>query len=131
MEYILMNIYWMIDFYFIFFFCFRWFCHFDDDNYVNVPRLLKLLDNYNPREDWYLGRPSIPAPLEIMRQDTESSKRPVSCTFEFTKNKNIIIILYFCSTNFYHHQSFFFFYFIILFFWCYQIDIIHQLYIGR
>ncbi|KAK0178932.1 hypothetical protein PV327_007771 [Microctonus hyperodae] len=54
----------------------KWFCHFDDDNYVNVPRLLKLLDNYNPREDWYLGRPSIPAPLEIMRQHSaESSKR--------------------------------------------------------
>lgn len=56
--------------------CFRWFCHFDDDNYVNVPRLLKILDNYNPREDWYLGKPSIPAPLEIVRQDLQ--KRPVS-----------------------------------------------------
>ncbi|XP_024945567.1 fringe glycosyltransferase isoform X2 [Cephus cinctus] len=54
----------------------KWFCHFDDDNYVNVPRLLKLLDNYNPREDWYLGRPSIPAPLEIVRQGPEPSKRP-------------------------------------------------------
>ncbi|XP_043471367.1 fringe glycosyltransferase isoform X2 [Leptopilina heterotoma] len=53
----------------------KWFCHFDDDNYVNVPRLLKLLDNYNPREDWYLGRPSIPAPLEILRQGSESTKR--------------------------------------------------------
>ena len=58
--------------------CFRWFCHFDDDNYVNVPRLLKLLDNYNPREDWYLGRPSIPTPLEIFRQGADSSKRSVS-----------------------------------------------------
>ncbi|XP_078046871.1 fringe glycosyltransferase [Augochlora pura] len=54
----------------------KWFCHFDDDNYVNVPRLLKLLDNYNPREDWYLGRPSIPVPLEIIRQGPEPSKRP-------------------------------------------------------
>ncbi|XP_058797189.1 fringe glycosyltransferase isoform X2 [Phymastichus coffea] len=53
----------------------KWFCHFDDDNYVNVPRLLKLLDNYNPREDWYLGRPSIPTPLEINRQTADSSKR--------------------------------------------------------
>ncbi|XP_043269415.1 fringe glycosyltransferase isoform X2 [Venturia canescens] len=53
----------------------KWFCHFDDDNYVNVPRLLKLLDNYNPREDWYLGRPSIPAPLEIVRQGFKFSKR--------------------------------------------------------
>lgn len=62
---------------------FRWFCHFDDDNYVNVPRLLKLLDNYNPREDWYLGRPSIPAPLEIIRQGPEPLKRPVSLQVNF------------------------------------------------
>lgn len=63
--------------------CFRWFCHFDDDNYVNVPRLLKLLDNYNPREDWYLGRPSIPAPLEIIRQGPEPQRRPVSFADQF------------------------------------------------
>lgn len=61
----------------------KWFCHFDDDNYVNVPRLLKLLDNYNPREDWYLGRPSIPAPLEIIRQGPEPSKRPQKVKFWF------------------------------------------------
>lgn len=61
----------------------KWFCHFDDDNYVNVPRLLKLLDNYSPREDWYLGRPSIPAPLEIVRQSPEPSKRPQKVKFWF------------------------------------------------
>lgn len=43
----------------------RWFCHFDDDNYVNVPRLVKLLDEYSPTVDWYLGKPSISSPLEI------------------------------------------------------------------
>ncbi|XP_012282368.1 fringe glycosyltransferase isoform X2 [Orussus abietinus] len=53
----------------------KWFCHFDDDNYVNVPRLLSLLDEYNPREDWYLGKPSIPEPIEIMRQGPKSSKQ--------------------------------------------------------
>ncbi|XP_036337072.1 fringe glycosyltransferase-like [Rhagoletis pomonella] len=42
-----------------------WFCHFDDDNYVNVPRLVKLLDEYSPSVDWYLGKPSIFSPLEI------------------------------------------------------------------
>ncbi|KAH8335965.1 hypothetical protein KR067_008346, partial [Drosophila pandora] len=42
-----------------------WFCHFDDDNYVNVPRLVKLLDEYSPSVDWYLGKPSISSPLEI------------------------------------------------------------------
>ncbi|XP_026826014.1 fringe glycosyltransferase isoform X2 [Ooceraea biroi] len=59
----------------------KWFCHFDDDNYVNVPRLLKVLDNYNPREDWYLGKPSIPAPLEIVRQDPQ--KRSYKVRFWF------------------------------------------------
>lgn len=47
----------------------RWFCHFDDDNYVNVPRLVSFLADYNPREDWYLGKPSIQAPLEIVNKD--------------------------------------------------------------
>ena len=37
----------------------RWFCHFDDDNYVNLPNLVALLQNYNHSEDWYLGKPSL------------------------------------------------------------------------
>uniref|UniRef100_A0A182NJ54 Fringe-like glycosyltransferase domain-containing protein n=1 Tax=Anopheles dirus TaxID=7168 RepID=A0A182NJ54_9DIPT len=43
----------------------EWWCHFDDDNYVNVPRLVRMLDDYNPTQDWYLGKPSISSPLEI------------------------------------------------------------------
>lgn len=50
----------------------RWFCHFDDDNYVNVPRLVRFLGDYNPREDWYLGKPSIQTPLEIINKDKTS-----------------------------------------------------------
>lgn len=45
---------------------FKWFCHFDDDNYVNIPRLVDLLSSYDSRDDWYLGKPSIRAPLQIM-----------------------------------------------------------------
>lgn len=52
----------------------KWFCHFDDDNYVNVPRLVKFLGDYNPREDWYLGKPSIQAPLEIVSKDKRAQK---------------------------------------------------------
>ena len=37
----------------------RWFCHFDDDNYVNLPNLVTLLQNYNHSDDWYLGKPSL------------------------------------------------------------------------
>ncbi|XP_044755226.1 fringe glycosyltransferase [Coccinella septempunctata] len=52
----------------------KWFCHFDDDNYVNIPRLVDFLSDYNPREDWYLGKPSIQAPLEIINKDKSSQK---------------------------------------------------------
>ncbi|CAD7082055.1 unnamed protein product [Hermetia illucens] len=50
-----------------------WFCHFDDDNYVNVPRLVRLLDDYSPTVDWYLGKPSISSPLEIHLDNKNSS----------------------------------------------------------
>lgn len=43
----------------------RWFCHFDDDNYVNVPQLVQLLNEYHPTMNWYLGKPSVASPLEI------------------------------------------------------------------
>ncbi|KAL1491921.1 hypothetical protein ABEB36_012441 [Hypothenemus hampei] len=52
----------------------KWFCHFDDDNYVNVPKLVRFLGDYNPREDWYLGKPSIQAPLEIVSKDKKSQR---------------------------------------------------------
>uniref|UniRef100_A0A182IPU1 Fringe-like glycosyltransferase domain-containing protein n=1 Tax=Anopheles atroparvus TaxID=41427 RepID=A0A182IPU1_ANOAO len=51
----------------------RWWCHFDDDNYVNVPRLVRMLDDYSPTQDWYLGKPSISSPLEIFLDNTKTS----------------------------------------------------------
>ncbi|CAK8682470.1 unnamed protein product [Clavelina lepadiformis] len=36
----------------------RWWCHFDDDNYVNTARLVALLDNFNSRESFYVGKRS-------------------------------------------------------------------------
>lgn len=51
------------------FFRCRWFCHFDDDNYVNVPRLVEKLSEFDHRQDWYLGKPSLPEPLEILDRD--------------------------------------------------------------
>jgi len=52
----------------------RWFCHFDDDNYVNVPQLVRLLRAYNPLEDWYLGKPSVRQPIEIVSKDNKQQK---------------------------------------------------------
>ncbi|UXI16013.1 unc-13 A-like protein [Sarcoptes scabiei] len=56
----------------------KWWCHFDDDNYVNVPRLLQLLQRYNPLEDYYLGKTSIKQPLELEDQRT---KRKIHFSF--------------------------------------------------
>ncbi|KAG1687145.1 Fringe glycosyltransferase [Nymphon striatum] len=47
----------------------KWFCHFDDDNYVNIPRLEELLMQYDPMKEWYLGRTSIKEPLKIVTRD--------------------------------------------------------------
>ncbi|XP_046650929.1 fringe glycosyltransferase-like [Daphnia pulicaria] len=57
----------------------RWFCHFDDDNYVNVPQLVRMLQKYDWTDDWYLGKPSIKAPLEIL--DREHIPQKISFWF--------------------------------------------------
>ncbi|WAQ97313.1 LFNG-like protein [Mya arenaria] len=44
----------------------RWWCHVDDDTYVNVVELVKLLGTYKHTEDWYLGRPSLDHPIEVI-----------------------------------------------------------------
>lgn len=38
---------------------YRWWCHFDDDNYVNIDLLLDILSKYDWRKDFYLGKPSV------------------------------------------------------------------------
>eukprot|EP00095_Tigriopus_kingsejongensis_P010892 maker-scaffold1216_size55193-snap-gene-0.12 protein:Tk10892 transcript:maker-scaffold1216_size55193-snap-gene-0.12-mRNA-1 annotation:"Fringe glycosyltransferase " len=43
----------------------RWFCHFDDDNYVNIPALVKMLSQHDSSQELYLGRTSIPRPIEV------------------------------------------------------------------
>ena len=62
---------------------FRWFCHFDDDNYVNVPRLVETLDQFDPRQDWYLGKPSLPEPLEIPGDRDTATNTKVALLFRF------------------------------------------------
>ncbi|XP_020922053.1 beta-1,3-N-acetylglucosaminyltransferase radical fringe [Phacochoerus africanus] len=42
----------------------KWFCHVDDDNYVNPDGLLHLLSSFSPSQDVYLGRPSLDHPIE-------------------------------------------------------------------
>lgn len=48
---------------------------------MNVPRLVRFLGDYNPLEDWYLGKPSIQAPLEIVNKDKTSVSRALHTKF--------------------------------------------------
>ncbi|XP_061182381.1 uncharacterized protein LOC133190710 [Saccostrea echinata] len=52
----------------------RWFCHVDDDNYLNTDQLVKLLQKYNHSDKWYLGKPSLSHPLEIQSRTNEGQK---------------------------------------------------------
>ncbi|XP_047221812.1 beta-1,3-N-acetylglucosaminyltransferase lunatic fringe-like [Girardinichthys multiradiatus] len=44
----------------------KWFCHVDDDNYLNVGSLLKLLSQYSHTQDVYIGRPSLERPIDAI-----------------------------------------------------------------
>ena len=44
---------------------FRWWCHFDDDNYVNVVQLARKLQSFDPDQPLYLGKRSTAKPMEI------------------------------------------------------------------
>lgn len=41
----------------------RWFCHVDDDNYVNPEALLSLLSAFPQDSDIYVGKPSLDKPI--------------------------------------------------------------------
>lgn len=51
----------------------QWWCHFDDDNFVNVVALTKLLLRYDPGKPWYLGKTSTAYPLNIRGPDGRNS----------------------------------------------------------
>jgi len=44
----------------------QWWCHFDDDNYVNVVALGKMLLRFDSSFPWYLGKTSTASPLQII-----------------------------------------------------------------
>ena len=47
----------------------QWWCHFDDDNFVNVAALGQMLGTYDSDKPWYLGKTSTASPLKIMTMD--------------------------------------------------------------
>ncbi|KAM5135399.1 beta-1,3-N-acetylglucosaminyltransferase radical fringe [Mantella aurantiaca] len=44
----------------------KWFCHLDDDNYLNLHALLDLLSAFPHITDVYVGRPSLDHPVETL-----------------------------------------------------------------
>ncbi|XP_044289359.1 beta-1,3-N-acetylglucosaminyltransferase lunatic fringe [Varanus komodoensis] len=59
----------------------KWFCHVDDDNYVNVRMLLKLLSSYPHTQDIYIGKPSLDRPIQATERISESQMHPVHFWF--------------------------------------------------
>lgn len=43
----------------------KWFCHADDDTYLNINRLITILSQYDPNEDWYIGRKSTDTKVNV------------------------------------------------------------------
>ncbi|GAU91514.1 hypothetical protein RvY_03752 [Ramazzottius varieornatus] len=56
----------------------QWFCHFDDDNYVNIPNLVSLLERYNAEEASYLGKSSRARTrlTNVITGDGKSTEKP-------------------------------------------------------
>lgn len=65
----------------------RWFCHVDDDNYVNVRTLVKLLSQYQHTQDMYIGKPSLDRPIEATERLGDNK---MVCQSFFFTNINIV-----------------------------------------
>uniref|UniRef100_A0A8C9N788 O-fucosylpeptide 3-beta-N-acetylglucosaminyltransferase n=1 Tax=Serinus canaria TaxID=9135 RepID=A0A8C9N788_SERCA len=60
----------------------KWFCHVDDDNYVNPRTLLHLLSAFSHSQDVYVGRPSLDHPIEAADHvQSDGSKTTVKFWF--------------------------------------------------
>uniref|UniRef100_A0A8C5ZLU3 MFNG O-fucosylpeptide 3-beta-N-acetylglucosaminyltransferase n=1 Tax=Marmota marmota marmota TaxID=9994 RepID=A0A8C5ZLU3_MARMA len=59
----------------------RWFCHVDDDNYVNPWALLRLLRAFPAALDVYVGRPSLNRPIRASEPQPRNRTRLVQFWF--------------------------------------------------
>nr|XP_020473505.1 beta-1,3-N-acetylglucosaminyltransferase manic fringe-like [Monopterus albus] len=59
----------------------RWFCHVDDDNYVNAEALLSLLSAFPQERDIYVGKPSLDKPITAHELLEGNSTREVRFWF--------------------------------------------------
>ncbi|XP_061882421.1 beta-1,3-N-acetylglucosaminyltransferase manic fringe [Entelurus aequoreus] len=59
----------------------RWFCHVDDDNYVNAEALLAALAAFPRRGDVYVGKPSLDKPITAHELSEGNATREVKFWF--------------------------------------------------
>ncbi|XP_066531839.1 beta-1,3-N-acetylglucosaminyltransferase lunatic fringe [Hoplias malabaricus] len=59
----------------------KWFCHVDDDNYINSKALVQLLSQYAHTQDMYVGKPSLDRPIEATERLGDNKMRPVNFWF--------------------------------------------------
>ncbi|GAB1299560.1 Beta-1,3-N-acetylglucosaminyltransferase manic fringe [Apodemus speciosus] len=59
----------------------RWFCHVDDDNYVNPQALLQLLKTFPQDQDVYVGKPSLNRPIHASELQPKNRTRLVRFWF--------------------------------------------------
>ncbi|XP_023814325.1 beta-1,3-N-acetylglucosaminyltransferase lunatic fringe [Oryzias latipes] len=59
----------------------KWFCHVDDDNYLNVRPLLELLSHFSHTKDIYIGRPSLERPIEATESLSDTDTKQVRFWF--------------------------------------------------
>ncbi|XP_052016891.1 beta-1,3-N-acetylglucosaminyltransferase manic fringe isoform X4 [Apodemus sylvaticus] len=59
----------------------RWFCHVDDDNYVNPKALLQLLKTFPQDQDVYVGKPSLNRPIHASELQPKNRTRLVRFWF--------------------------------------------------
>ncbi|XP_036064661.1 beta-1,3-N-acetylglucosaminyltransferase manic fringe [Onychomys torridus] len=59
----------------------RWFCHVDDDNYVNPRALLQLLKTFPQDRDVYVGKPSLNRPIHASELQSKNRTRLVRFWF--------------------------------------------------
>ena len=53
----------------------NWFCHFDDDSFVNFGQLKALVAKFDPDEDHYLGKHSVAHPIKLQYSFGDEAKR--------------------------------------------------------
>ncbi|KAM9792297.1 beta-1,3-N-acetylglucosaminyltransferase lunatic fringe-like [Neosynchiropus ocellatus] len=59
----------------------KWFCHLDDDNYMNTGALRRLLAQYRHTQDVYIGRPSLERPIDAEEMQGSAGTKQVKFWF--------------------------------------------------